>query len=121
MISPEISYCYTINDSFAFNSIAAEADEPEAVFERIKAYIESATLREEDFERGKRVMYAEFVKEFDSTESIANNLLSFIFDGSDMLGYANIIAGVTFDDVKELFGRSFKDEYFTMSVVYPLD
>lgn len=121
MISPEASYCYTINDSFAFNSIAGEADDPEAVFDKIKAYIRGAKLSEEDFRRGKRVMYAEFVKEFDSTESIANNLLSFVFDGSDVLGYANIIEQVSFEDVKRLFETSFEDEYFTMSVVYPLD
>ncbi len=121
MISPEMSYCYTINDSFAFNSLAGEADDPEAVLAKIRDYIRGAKLSLADFERGKRVMYAEFVKEFDSTESIANNLLSFVFDGSDMLSYAEIIAGVSFEDVIRLWETAFRDEYFTMSAVYPLD
>ena len=123
LISPEMSYCYTINKSFAFNSIAGEADDPEVVFERIRNYIKNADdcLSLQDFERGKRVMYAEFVKEFDSTESISNNMLSFIIDSSEILGYAEIISSVEFSDVKELFSKSFNDEFFTMSVVYPLD
>ncbi len=124
LISPEMSYCYTISDSFAFNSIAGEADNPEAVLDKIREYLRSVAqegLSREDFERGKRVMYAEFVKEFDSTDSIANNLLSFIFDGSELLSYANIIADVQFEDVEELFGGHFRDEFFTMSAVYPLN
>lgn len=121
MISPEMSYCYTISESFAFNSLAGEADDPDAVLEKIKSYIREAKLSEEGFEMGKRVMYAEFVKEFDSTESIANNLLSFVFDGSDMLGYADIISSVSFEDIKRLALTAFKEEYFTISVIYPLD
>ena len=124
LISPEMSYCYTISDSFAFNSIAGEADNPEAVLDKIREYLRSVAqegLSREDFERGQRVMYAEFVTEFDSTDSIANNLLSFIFDGSERLSYANIIADVQFEDVEELFGGHFRDEFFTMSAVYPLN
>ena len=123
MVSPEMSYCYTINDSFAFNSIAGEADDPEAVLARILEYISEVSkkgLSRSDFERGKRVMYAEFVKEFDSTEAIANNLLSFVFDGADVFSYADIIRGVTFEDVESLFKTAFSDELFTLSVVYPL-
>ncbi|MBQ8141445.1 MAG: insulinase family protein [Clostridia bacterium] len=124
LISPEASYCYTINESFAFNSLAGESDSPEEVLAKTCEYLHSITaddLSEEDFERGKRVMYAEFVKEFDSTDSIANNMLSFIFDGADILGYSDIISDVTLDDVKQLFKDSFKDEYFTLCAVYPLD
>ena len=124
MISPEMSYCYTINESFAFNSIAGEADDPDAVLEKIRDHIQKTSeqgLAKSDFERGKRVMYAEFVKEFDSTEGIANSLFSFVFEGAEILTYAEIINSVSFDDVSSLFEKVFKDEFFTISVVYPLD
>ena len=122
-IDPEMSYCYTINESFAFNSIAGEANDPEAVLGKIKDYINEKKnngLSMADFERGRRVMYAEFVKEFDSTESIANSLLSFVFEGADIFSFAEIVLNVSFEDVKRLFDSAFKDEYFTLSVVYPL-
>ena len=124
MISPEMSYCYTINESFAFNSIAGEADDPDAVLEKIHEHLKKTAeegLSRSDFERGKRVMYAEFVKEFDSTEGIANNLFSFVFDGAEILNYAEIINGITFEDVSSLFDTAFKDEFFTISIVYPFD
>ena len=124
LISPDISYGYTISETFAFTSIAGEANDPEAVLSKIKEHIGSLIeggLSEADFERSRRVMYAEFVKEFDSTEIIANNLLTFIFESVDLLEYANIISSVTFDEVRDLLACRFRDEFFTMSCVFPLD
>ena len=113
-----------MSSTFAFTSIAGEANDPEAVFSKIKEHIRTLIeggLSAVDFERSKRVMYAEFVKEFDSTEIIANNLLAFVFEGVDIFEYANIISSVTLDDVSALLRRSFRDEFFTMSCVFPLD
>ena len=66
-------------------------------------------------------MYAEFVKSFDSTESIANNLLSFTFEGCELLSYADILESVTFEDVKNLFATAFDREKITLSVILPLE
>ena len=65
-------------------------------------------------------MYAEFVKSFDSTDNVANNMLSFIFDGCELLSYADIIDSVTFDDVKAIFENAFDKEKITLSVISPL-
>ena len=124
LISPDLSYGYTMSDTFAFTSIAGEANDPEAVLDKIKAHISALIddgIAAADFERAKRVMYAEFVKEFDSTEIIANNILAFIFEGVDIFEYASIISSVTQKDVSDLLARSFRDEFFTMSCVFPLD
>ncbi|MBR2353766.1 MAG: insulinase family protein, partial [Clostridia bacterium] len=88
MISPALSYGYTISASAAYNSLAGEADDPQAVLARVLDYLERVSkegLSKEDFLRGKRVMYAEFVKAFDSTDSIANNLFAFFCEDSDLL------------------------------------
>ena len=66
-------------------------------------------------------MYAEFVKSFDSTDNIANNLLSFICEDTEMLSYANIIDSISFEYVNELFETSFDEEKITISIVYPLE
>ena len=70
----------------AYNSIAGEADSPKNVLNEILEYVDTLKkkgLSYEDFLRSKRVMYAEFVKSFDSTDNIANDLMSFYFDGAD--------------------------------------
>jgi len=122
MISPEMSYGYTICDSFAYNSVAGEADDPEAVLEKIMEHVAQCRhrgLSREDFERGRRVMYAEFVKEFDSADSIANNLLGAYFDGYDLFSYADVLASVSFEDVCALFDTQFREEQITLSVILP--
>ena len=123
VISPHFSYGYSINKSVAYNSVAGEADDPSQVLSEISAYIEE--LRErglpyDDFLRGKRVMYSEFVKSFDSTDNIANNLLAFFSEGAELLAYADIIESVSFEDVCEQFKKCFTPESVTLSVVKPL-
>ena len=124
IISPHYSYGYSISPSSAYNSVAGEADDPRLALDEILAYVEELKkkgLSREDFVRAKRVSYAEFVKSFDSTETVANNLISFAFDGAELLSYADIIDSVTFDDVNELFKDAFDKEKITLSVILPLE
>lgn len=123
-ISPNWSYGYTITPSFAYNSIAGEADEPQKVLDEILAYIEelrNSQLSYDDFLRGKRVMYAEFVKSFDSTDNISNNLLSFVFEDAELLSYADILNSITFEEVEKAFETAFDTRKITLSVVSPLE
>ena len=123
MISPHMSYGYTISETSAYNSIAGEADNPNAVLEEIRHFLEKTAkdgLSEQDFERGKKVMYAEFVKAFDSTDSIANNLFSFICEDCELLSYAELIHSITFSEVKVLFQKAFAVDATVLSVILPL-
>ncbi len=123
MISPGMSYGYSISESTAYNSIAGEADDPKAVLKEIRKYLKQVAkdgLSETDFVRGKRVMLAEFIKSFDSTDSIANNLFSFICEECELLSYSEILEQVTFEEVTELFRISFAENATALSVVLPL-
>lgn len=122
MISPDLSYGYSITEQFAFVNIGGEAEDPPKVLDEIKAYIKNEQkngISPEAFERCKRVMLAEYVKGFDSTEEIANNMIDFIFDGGDIFDCYDIIEQVTFEDVKRLLDTAFDEEYYCLSVVYP--
>ena len=123
-ISPALSYGYTISAAAAYNSVAGESDDPRAVLSEILSHLEKLGkkgLSREDFQRGKRVMYAEFVKAFDSTDSIANNLFAFFCEDSDLLSYADHLEAVTYEEVCDLFTRVFRKETVTLSVVRPLE
>ncbi len=123
MISPALSYGYSISKTTAYHSLAGEADDPKAVLEEIFRYLDKTRLTglsREDFLRGKRVMYAEFVKSFDSTDSIANNLFSFLCEDSELLSFADALGRVTFEEVSALFASSFSRESCALSVVLPL-
>lgn len=121
-IGADFSADYTITESFAFLRITGEAGDPEDVFREICAYIaekQKTGLSREDFERCRRVEYAEYIKGFDSTEEIAEMLLSFVQEGAEPFSYAELLRGMAFPDVEALFKTCFVPSYFTLSVVYP--
>ncbi len=122
LISPSFSYGYTISQTSAYNAIGGEADDPYRVLSEVRDYLDRVKkngLSQSDFERAKRVMYAEFVKSFDSTDNIANNLLSFICEDSELLSYADILDGITFEEVEALLATSFEEPATALSIVFP--
>lgn len=124
IISPEFSADYALTRGFGFLQIGGEADDPDLVLEKIRAYIakmQANGLSKEDFERAKRVEFAEYIKGFDSTEEIANTLLAFVFDDADLFAYADIVNEVTFSDVTALLHEFFEGDCFTLSIVWPQD
>ena len=124
LISPALSYGYTISESFAYHSLSGEADDPRRVLDEVFSYLQNATehgLSYDDFLRAKRVMYAEFVKSFDSTDNIANNLLSFVCENGDLLQYAEILHDITFEEVMDAFSTAFRKEYAALSMIMPLN
>lgn len=124
LISPSLSYGYTMSSAAAYHSIAGESDDPKQVLSRILDYIDQTRkkgLSRDAFDLAMRVMYAEFVKSFDSTESVANNLFSFICEDSDLLSFQDVLESVTFEEVCHLFERAFLPHTVTLSVVRPLN
>ena len=123
IISPAFSYGYTISASFAYNSLAGEADDPRLVLDEVKKHIEDVKrtgLDRGEFERAKRVMYAESVKLFDSVESIANALFSAFCEDEELFEYAEIISGITYEDAQKQFEEFFDNYSATLSVVSPI-
>ena len=121
-ISPEFSYGYSIAEQFAFLTIGGEADDPMAVLGYIQDYIcekQKSGLSQKDFERCKRVMLAEYIKDFDSTEEIANNMIDFIFDGGDIFDCYEALEKVSFDDVEHLLQTAFDEDFFSISIIRP--
>lgn len=123
VISPATSYGYTISETFAYHSLSFETNEPQLVLDRLMHFIDEKKrtgLNKEDFKRAKRVMYAEAVRIFDSTESIANAMFSFICEGCDLLEYADMLEAVVFEDVVHALNETFMPDTVTLSVVNPL-
>ncbi len=119
-INESYSYGYSINRDTAFHSIYAEGENPALVLEKVKKHVNSAIqngISKKDFLRCKRVMIAEFVRDFDSVFDIANAILNFNFEGIDIFEYRKIIEDITFEDVCKCLEDSFNDERFALSVI----
>ena len=120
MINESYTYGYSTTRDVAFHSIYGESEDPQAVLSRVKKYIadiKERGLSECDFIRCRRVMQAEFIRDFDSVDDVANSLLNLVFEGSDSFEYRKIIEELTFSDVRELLYSAFDEERFTISII----
>ena len=121
-ISPEFSAGYVQTRDVGFLRLSGESDDPDAVLDEIQRFLEKTGengLSREEFEHCQRIEFAEYIKGFDSTEEIADNVVAFLFDDAELFDYADVIKSVTFEEVELLFQNFFYSERFTLSVVRP--
>ena len=122
LIDSGFSYSYEGHETFGYVEIGGCSEEPRRVYEEIKKEIEyykKNGFEKEAFERVKRANYAHLLRMFNSTDDIANELVSACFDGLDILDYPAICACVTLEDVTRRLNEEMCE--FTLSEIYPLD
>ena len=124
VITPSFSCGYSIAESFAFNCISGESDTPDVVVERVMETVEKIRregISDEDLERCRRVLYADEVRAYDSTEEIANRLLSFVMDGADLFAYPELIEAITKEELMHLLCTLYQRKYLSVAVIDPLE
>lgn len=123
LISGDLHAEYEHNASFSFVSFDGKSNDPDKVFEYFLDYIKAIKLTPpypEEFERAKRVKLADFIGIFDSTDEIANEFLSFIFDGVTIFDYADALKEVSYEDVIKFIDEIFCEEYSSLAKILPL-
>jgi predicted Zn-dependent peptidase len=124
VLNPSFSCGYSIARSFAFNCISGESDTPEIVFDRVMETVErfkQEGISDEELERCRRVLYSDEVRAYDSTEEIANRLLSFVLDEAEMFAYPELIESITKKELYALMDTLFQKQYLSVSVIDPLE
>lgn len=132
LVSPGMSYGYLVGDSprlparlaYGYFDLSGESDCPETVFEEFQAFVERVHengIPEADFHRAKRILYAEFVASFDTTEDIASLLGSYAQDGLCAYDFLDALESITRNDAWELFEKTFRNSQYTLSVVLPTE
>ncbi len=117
-----LGFGYDVTEAYAFVGLSGTSPDPDALLARVIDAVEKAKregLCRESFARCKRVMYANFVRAFDSTSDIADLMLDYLFAGIEPLSYAESLDAVTFEETEALLREAFLPERFALSVVYP--
>ena len=131
-VSPGTSYGFLVGasprlpDAFSYGylDLSGECDDPDGVMEAFLTFVRSVRengLSRADFERAKRVVYAEFVSNFDTTEDVASLLGSYAADGLCAFDFFEVMESITYRDVTELFDKTFRDSQYTLSVILPAE
>jgi len=130
IVSPGTSYGFLVGNSsrlpsdfaYGYFDLSGECDHPDEVMDAFLAFVEGVRregLSREDFERAKRVIYADFVAGFDTTEDVASVLGSYAHDGLCAYDFFDALESITLADGSALFDRVFRPEQYTLSVVLP--
>lgn len=122
ILTPSFSSGYSVGEGFAFYSIEGEAEDPQAVFAELKDYLHRIAengIDEADFERARRVLYADEICTYDSTEEIATRLLTFAFEGTDIFSCPDLLQQITKGELESLLRKTVFDDRFSLSVVLP--
>lgn len=124
LITPSYSYGYSIAEGFAFHAITGECDTPETVEQRLWDYLNQVWqvgIDGEEFERCRRALYADEIRNYDSTEDVATELLTFVFDEAELFEYPKVIESLTLEELTPLLDEMLERSAFCLSVVYPLE
>ena len=117
--SPSLSYEFT--DSYAHILISESANDPEMVYTKFKNKIKEFKenkLDKNNFDRIKKMIYGEYIKEYNDVTEISRMFLSDFMKGIDSFDYLEEIDGVDIDFVSQVLKQYFVDDKMVLSVVY---
>ena len=100
--------------------ITENANDPDILFERLKEEIESFKkkgLNEQDFERTKKMIYGEYVKEYNDVTSIARMFLSDFMKGINSFDYLEEVDIMDLNFVNQVLKDNFALDKMVLSVV----
>lgn len=105
LIPTDPSYEVTHTDAFSHILFSSDAYEPRELidrFDRLAERISQQGIPEEDFQRGKKVLYADYLSAFNSAEGIASLLASDALEGIDTAQSAESILSLQKQEVDGL-------------------
>lgn len=103
-----------------FGVIDGTGVDPKRIYDEILKEIENVRINginKIDFERSKKSLYSNMLMSFDSTEEIANNFVSFVFENEDFFDYIQLIIDITVEEAYNSFIELFKEEFSVVSLV----
>lgn len=117
---PEMAYEFT--DSYAYAMIGGASQNPKKVqdeWNQAVARFRQTGFQEEDVERIKRMLYGEYVKEFNDVSNIARMFLADYFKGIQSFDYLEEIQTIHQDYLMQILREVFQEEKEVISIVEP--
>ena len=122
LISDKFGGAYVQERMAAFTEVSAYCKDPHALKDALCAEIDKrreSYFTKEEFETAKRVVYANNLFNFDSTDDIANTYMNFWQSEGDYLEYSACLSDIGYEEAWETLRRTVRTDRCAMSVVYP--
>lgn len=114
------SLSYEFGENYAHILISENANNPEDVYEKLKVKIDEFKnngLNPDDFERIKKMIYGEYIKEYNDVTSIARMFLSDFMKGINSFDYLEEIETIDINFINQILRDNFKTDKMVLSVV----
>lgn len=111
---------YEFSEMYGHVLISGTATDPEEVFKQIKKEVKNfkeSGIDECNFERIKRLIYGEYIKEYNDVSDIARMFLSDFMKGINSFDYLEEIETVNIDYLNQILNDIFKEDKMVLSVV----
>ena len=111
---------YEFSENYAHVLISGQSNEPEQVYSRLKEEInrqKQEGISEADFQRIKKKLYGEYVKDYNDVESMANTFLANYFMGINSFDYLDQIDTIDVEYLTQVLNDVFKEEKMVISIV----
>ena len=116
----EPSFEYDFDKNYAHVLISGQSNNPDELYTLFKkkiAEFREKGINEKDFERTKKMIYGEYVKEFDDVVSISRMFLSDYFKGINSFDYIEEIDTINVEYTNEMLKNVFDEKKMIISVV----
>ncbi len=120
LITSPLGVDITLEKEYAFFNISGESREPDKVVAEIKNAIlklKNDGIDEVTFERIKKRLLGDYIRQFNSVDKIAHMFMANIFRNVDIFEYVNKYMDVTVGDIKNVLDKYFDFEKEAVSIV----
>ena len=111
---------YEFDKNYAHISITGKSKEPKEILKRIQEEIENLKkngIQKEDFERIKKMLYGNTVKEFDDVADICRMFVSDYFKGINSFNYLENYEQISIEYTKQILEEVFKEDKTVISII----
>lgn len=120
LLQSEPSMDYEFSKNYGFILIQGQSDNPQKVKEMLITEIQKMKtegINEEDFKRIKKMIYAVYVKSFNSVDGISTGLIMNFFKGINSFDYIEEFSSLSLQDAEKFLKEVFIEDKMVLSVV----
>ena len=120
LITSSLGFDYEYGRTFSHFLIQGLSNEPEKVISEIKNEIEFFKARgitDEDFERTKKKIYGEYVKDYNDPDTIASGVLADYFNGINSFAFLEEFDCIKKEDLIDVLNTVFMEDKKVVSII----
>ena len=120
LISSEFGFDFEYARDYSHFVIEGSSEEPEKVIEEIKNEIDfylNQGINEEDFERIKKKVYGDMVKDYNDVRTIGNQTMSYYFKGINLFDFFEEFDSISKEYTEQILKEVFDENKKVISIV----